>query len=303
LETNYVTLGSGSVLGTSATGGSGLPADQTTHAASADLAATSVTLPRGSIWAAQVGEVRPHDFVLLVAGMPFDVDGEPPATQGGTLLVRVVEDTTPPLFEVLAREPQAQNAALRSLLAQLLRRAPTSDHAGRAGAANTLQAASSSPSAIASALQQGAHDQLTRPTQDLTRYLETGALRLDLHVPPCETSTRWHVEIHDPSNIADQKDKPVAATVFVDLPVTGPVEARLTLSASRLRVHFIVDSDDVREHLLAQAEVLTAALSSAGFSGVELAAHADPARLARDRVTDEVPREAPRAGGLLDIRA
>jgi hypothetical protein len=241
--------------------------------------------------------------VLLVAGMPFDIAGEPPAKQGGTLMVRVVEDTTPPLFEVLAREPQAQNAALRSLLALLLRRAPTNDHAGRPGQALALQAASSMPGAIAGALREGAHDQLTRPTQDLTRYLETGVLRLDLHVPPSETTARWQVEIHDPPDGGGQADRPVTATVFVDLPATGPVEARLTLSAGRLQVHFVVDSDEVREHLLDQSGALTAALSSAGFSGVEMAAHADPARLARDRVTDEIPREAPRAGGLLDIRA
>ena len=159
-------------------------------------------------------------------------------------MVRVVEDTTPPLFEVLAKGPRAQNATLRSLLAHMLRRAATSDTAGRTGAANALQAASSSSSVIASALQNGAHDQLTRPTQDLTRFLETGALRLDLQVAPSQA--RWQVEIHDPPSNAGDTDRPVTATVFVDLPVTGPVEVRLALSAGRLRVHFVVDSDDVR---------------------------------------------------------
>jgi hypothetical protein len=268
------------------------------------MTAPGVTLPRGSVWAAQVGVVGPDAFVLLVAGMPFDIPGAPPAAEGGTLTVRVLDDATPPVFEVLAREmPHAQNTALRSLLAHLLRRALTRDGVGQPGPAERLEVDTPSPRAIAAALQQGAHDQLTRPTQDLTHYLETGVLRLDLHVADGAASARWRVEIHDTHDDDERREDAITATVFVDLPDTGPVEARLSLSAGRLRVHFVVGGDEIRERLLGHAGELTSALATAGFSGVELAAHADPGRLARDRATDEVPREAPRAGGLLDIRA
>ena len=146
---------------------SGRLADRASYAASPDLTAPGVTLPRGSVWAAQVGVVRPDAFVLLVAGMPFDIPGAPP----------------------------------------------------------------------------------------------------------------------------------------VDLPDTGPAEPRLSFSAGRLSVHVVVGSDEIRERLLRQAGELTPALATAGFSGVELAAYADPGRLVRDRATDDVPREAPRAGCLPDIRA
>jgi Flagellar hook-length control protein FliK len=124
-----------------------------------------------------------------------------------------------------------------------------------------------------------------------------------VHVAPGEPPLPWRVEIRDAPDHDERQEEAVTATVFVDLPDTGPVEARLALAAGRLRVHFVVASDEVREQLLAHADELTAALSSAGFTGVELAAHADPGRLARDRATDEVPRDRPRAGGLLDIRA
>ena len=79
-------LGSGSVLGMSATGCLGLPADQTAHAAPADLAATSITLPRGTIWAAQVGDVRPHTQTLR--GLRDRVTDEVPreAPRAGGLL-------------------------------------------------------------------------------------------------------------------------------------------------------------------------------------------------------------------------
>jgi hypothetical protein len=157
--------------------------------------------------------------------------------------------------------------------------------------------------AIAAVLQQGAHDQLTRPTPDLTHYLESGVLRLDLHVADGAASTHWRVEIHDTHDDDERREEALTAPVFVDLPDTGMVAARLSLSAGRLRVHFVVGSDDIRERLLKQAGELASALATAGFSRVELAAHADPGRLARDRATDEVPRETPRAGGLLDIRA
>ncbi len=299
-----MTLASGPVLGSAATGGSGLPADQTSHASAPDLTSAALSLPRGSIWAAQVGAVRAGDFVLLVAGMPFDIAGAPPSGEGGTLMVRVVDDSTPPVFEVLAREaPHAQNRALRSLLAQLLHRAVTTGPAGQLGSASTLAAASPSAGDIAAALRHGAHDRLTSPTPDLTHYLETGVLRLDLRIAPGAAPPRWRVEIHDADRDHEHPEEAVAATVFVDLPDTGPVEARLALAAGRLRVHFVVGCDEVRDRLLAHAGELTAALSSLGFSGVELAAHADFDRLARDRATDEVPLETPRAGGLLDIRA
>jgi hypothetical protein len=298
-----VTLASGPVLGSAATGGSGLPADQTAHAASPELAAAALSLPRGSVWAAQVGAVRSGDFVLLVAGMPFEIAGAPPAGKGGSLMVRVVDDTGLPVFDVLANEaPHAQNIALRSLLAHLLHRALAGDAASPPSAA-VLEAASPSSRDIAAALQHGAHDRLTRPTPDLTHYLETGVLRLDVQVAPSEPPPGWRVEIHDTHQDGQEQEDAVTAMVFVDLPDTGPVEARLALSAGRLRVHFVVGSDEVREHLLGQAGELTAALVSAGFSGVELAAQADPGRLARDRATNEVPRDTPRAGGLLDIRA
>jgi hypothetical protein len=295
-------LASGPVLGTSASGGSGLPADQAAPAPP-EPATAQIAFPRGSIWAAQVGRVRPDEFVLLVAGMPFDVAGAPPSGEGGTLMVRVVDDGTPPLFEMLAREmPHAQNAALRSLLAHLLRRALATE--GRSAGANTrLDAASSSAGAIATALRQGVHDQLARPTPDLAHYLETGLVRLDLRLDSGHGPTHCRVEVHDAQDDPERQEDTVTATVFVDLPATGSVEARLTLSAGRLRVHFVVESDDVRERLLDCAGELISALSSAGFHGVDLAAQADAARLARDRATDEVPRESRRAGGLLDIRA
>ena len=299
-----MTLASGPVLGSAATGGSGLPADQASYAASPDVTAPGVTLPRGSVWAAQVGVVRPDTFVLLVAGMPFDIPGAPPAAEGGALTVRVIDEATPPVFEVLAREiPHAQNTALRSLLAHLLRRALSREAVVHAGMAGRLEVDTPSSNAIAAALQQGAHEQLTRPTQHLTHYLETGVLRLDLHVADGAACPPSRVEIHDTYDDDQRRQEALTATVFVDLPDTGPIEARLSLSAGRLSVHFVVGSDEIRERLLGQAHKLTAALATTGFSGVELAAHADPGRLARDRATEEVPREAPRAGGLLDIRA
>ena len=299
-----MTLASGPVLGSAAAGGQGLPANHTATAASPDSLPAAVTLPRGSVWAAQVGAIRADDFVLLVAGVAFDIPGPSPAPEGGTLMVRVVDDVTLPIFEVVAREvPQAQQAALRSLLAQLLRRALTREGAEATASANFVGAAASSSHAVAEALQLGAHDRLTHPTRELAHYLETGILRLDLRVPSDDASQRCRVEVHDEGADSVAGEDAVTATVWVELPETGSVEARLTLSAGRLQVHFLVGSDEVRDRLLSCANDLTAALRAAGFSDVIVGAQADPARLARERATAELPREVPHTGGLLDIRA
>lgn len=298
-----MTLASGPVLGSAAAGGSGLPADGAGSVPPADVATAAVALPAGSVWAAQIGPVGVEHFVLLVAGMPFDVPGAPPAAEGGTLTVRVAEDATPPVFEVLARErPHAQNAAVRTLLAHLLRRTVGADGA-RAVVVDPVDVSSASPRATAEALRQSVHDQLTRPTDRLTHYLETNLLRLDLRLPPLADSPRWRVEIRDTQDDAERQDDGITATVSVELPDLGAVEARLTLSSNRLRVQFVVERDEVRQTLLDGVAELAGALAAAGFTVAGIAADADPARLARHRVTDELPRESPRPGGLLDIRA
>lgn len=296
-----MTLASGPVVASTATGGSGLPAEPPEQTPPPEPATTTLPWPRGSVWAAQVGAIRTDDFVLLVAGMPFDVRGAAPAAVGGTLMVRVVEDAASPVFEVLAPElPHAQNAALRALLAHLLRRALAAGHASRADA--PIEGASPSPRDIASALLDAAHQRLTQPTDDLVRYLDSGRLRVDLVLPARDTPSHWHVDLHDTHGEPESQEAPITATVLVDLPATGPVEVRLALTATGLQVKFFVATEEVRDSLLARSAELTGALAAVGFFGIDVAADADPGRLARDRASDDVPREAPRAGGLLDIR-
>jgi hypothetical protein len=71
-------------------------------------------------------------------------------------------------------------------------------------------------------------------------------------------------------------------SVFIDVSASG-IEARLGWSPSTLQVDLFAGSDAVRDRLAAAMEMLTARLSSLGFSHVIAHAWTNPARLARWR--------------------
>jgi hypothetical protein len=241
--------------------------------------------------------VDAHGFVLLVGGLPFEIQGRPPAPEGGAVMVRVLTETDPPEFEVVPDAPEkARAAALRALLGQLLRRGFAHDPPPAPSDAPR----GDTPDAVAAALRDAVRERLATPSLDLVHYLETGILRLALALTPGDPAA-WQLDIAGEARGAGA-DRPLhTVTLFAELPALGPVETRLTMTAGRLDILFVVAGEQARRLILEGARDLESALVAAGFGRVHVGAQADPARLARDRAADDLPIDPPGPGGLLDV--
>jgi hypothetical protein len=254
----------------------------------------------GTFWAAQVGSISPRGFVLLVAGMPFDIKGKAPGPTGTTLVVRAEGDEGATVFDVVpAAQPARAVEALRLALGHLLQKALD---ATPVEPPPTLAVQSSS--ALATALSSAVRERLSEPSPALADYLMRGVLRVDLPIATPDGEALWQLEI-DPESSRQAGDAPhgCSVTLFAALPATGPVETRLTLAGESLSVRFVVASDAACARILTGKDELVDGLRAAGFTRVLVDAVASPAQLARDRATDTPLLDRPLSGGLIDIRA
>jgi hypothetical protein len=259
------------------------------------------TITSGTLWAAQVASTSPRGFVLLVAGIPFDIDGRPPGPPGTSLLVRAHVEDGATVFEVLPSvQPARATDALRVALGHVLHKA-----LGPVPAEPLPVLPSQPASALAAGLSEAIRERLSEPSPSLADYLTKGLLRLDIPVVGAAgEECTWQLEI-DPDSWRGGEGQESACTItlFATLPGTGPTETRLTLARESLVVRFVVASDDACALIESSRDELQDALLALGFSPVVVEAVASPAQLARDRVNDAPPHDMPLLGGLLDIRA
>ena len=256
---------------------------------------------QGSLWAAQIGAVSPRGFVLVVGGQPFDVAGQPPAPEGTPLLVRAHTEDGLPVFEVIPTTRPARAAeALRVALGHVLRRALGPDATALPPAPLVLPAGAD----LADALARAVRERMAEPSSAAAEYLLRGIVRFALPVTTSDTTATWQLEI-DPhaATTGDPQHDATSVALFATLAALGPVEARLLLSRDDLSVRMVLASVEAATRVHEQRDVLRAALMELGFGTVSVTAVASPAQLARDRATEAVPHEPPRAGGLLDVRA
>jgi hypothetical protein len=269
--------------GASSTGQALTPAQETqVRPGQAALLPALVRLGLGTVWSAQVGPETPRGFVLLVAGVPFEVPSPPPERAGASLVVRVVDDGPVPAFEVVT-EPAAQlaGAAARAVIAGALERAV------RERLDDVVRGAGLQPSVVA-------------PPTARADGLDQGVVRIDVALPGPEPRLRCRVKIGERPAHGATREPAMSASVLIELP-DGAVEACLLLAAGLLQVDLVVDSDRIAARLAAGERELARALADIGFGAAAVRTTVDAARIARDRAALDAPRATRPAGGLLDI--